>query len=137
MKSFTICFALMLAMTSLLHAQYSGGTGRGDISIEIPDIPLTDKGPVKNPLPDFSLHQNYPNPFNHLTSIRFNVSKSVNVKLLVYNVSGREVKTLLNEPLKPGTHIVSFDGSSLERGVYFCKISAGNYSETIRMILEN
>jgi len=58
-----------------------------------------------------------------------------NVKIVVYDVMGREVQTLVNESLKPGKYEATFDGSSLNSGVYFYKISAGDFSQTKKMLL--
>jgi len=110
------------------HARYreSGGqligNGTGDISSEVPS--------------GFSLSQNFPNPFNPTTSIKYYIAKSSNVKIVVYDIMGREIQTLVNKTLKPGTNELSFDGSSLPGGVYFYKISAGDYSATKKMVLE-
>lgn len=83
----------------------------------------------------YSLSQNYPNPFNPTTSIKFNVAKLGYVKIVIYDVTGREVQTIVNESLKPGTYETSFDGSSLNSGVYFYKIIAEEFSETKKMLL--
>ena len=83
----------------------------------------------------FSLSQNYPNPFNPTTNIKFSIVYSGQVKLIVYDAMGREVQTLVNESLKPGTYETSFDGSTLNSGVYFYKMTAGNYSETRKMLM--
>jgi hypothetical protein len=83
----------------------------------------------------FKLNQNYPNPFNPTTNIQFNVAKSSDVKLIVLDVLGREVQTLVNEKLQPGTHEATFDGSMLNSGVYFYKLTTNGYSETKKMIL--
>ena len=66
----------------------------------------------------FSLSQNYPNPFNPATTIKFALPKDVNVTLKIYDLLGREVKTLVNEIKKSGYYEVSFDGSSLASGIY-------------------
>ena len=60
----------------------------------------------------YSLSQNYPNPFNPITNIKFTIVNSGDVKLVVYDVMGREVQTLVNESLQPGTYETSFDGSA-------------------------
>jgi hypothetical protein len=83
----------------------------------------------------YSLSQNYPNPFNPTTIISFQLSLAGQVVLKVYDVMGREVQTLVNESLKPGTYEASFDGSSLNSGVYFYRLTTENYSETKKMIL--
>ncbi len=83
----------------------------------------------------FSLSQNYPNPFNPATNIKFNIAKLSDVKIVVYDVMGREVQTLVNESLKPGTYEVTFDGSQLTSGVYFYRLTSDNFSDTKRMLL--
>jgi Secretion system C-terminal sorting domain len=91
----------------------------------------------------YSLSQNYPNPFNPRTIIRFQVSNGFpvgtsgndKVVLKVYDMMGREVQTLVNESLKPGTYETTFDGSNLSSGTYFYKLITGGFSETKRMML--
>ena len=94
----------------------------------------------------YSLGQNYPNPFNPTTKIRFDVANGFPIKtfgndpprrvvLKVYDVMGRELQTLVNESLKPGTYEVSFDGSALNSGVYFYKLITNGYTETRKMLL--
>ena len=95
--------------------------GIQNISTEIPSV--------------YSLSQNYPNPFNPTTVISFQLSVAGQVVLNVYDVMGREVQTLVNESLKPGTYEASFDGSQLTSGVYFYKLSAGDFSETKKMLM--
>jgi FtsP/CotA-like multicopper oxidase with cupredoxin domain len=87
----------------------------------------------------FALHQNYPNPFNPSTKIKFDIpasesiSKNVNIK--IFDISGREVKVLYNGELKSGSYETEFDASGLSSGVYFCSMIAGNFTETIKLIL--
>ncbi|MFA7360338.1 MAG: YCF48-related protein [Candidatus Kapaibacterium sp.] len=89
----------------------------------------------------YSLNQNYPNPFKPCTKIKFSIVSSPRVlggdlvQLKVYDVMGREVQTLVNESLKPGTYEVSFDGSALNSGVYFYKLITNGYIETKKMLL--
>jgi photosystem II stability/assembly factor-like uncharacterized protein len=83
----------------------------------------------------YSLGQNYPNPFNPTTNVKFSILNSGDVKLVVYDIMGREVQTLVNEMLKPGTYEVKFDGSMLTSGVYFYKLITDGFSETKRMLL--
>jgi hypothetical protein len=83
----------------------------------------------------YSLKQNYPNPFNPSTNIRYSVPKNGMVKLAVFDALGREVHTLVNESLQPGTYETSFNGSALTSGVYFYKLTSGDFSETKRMLL--
>lgn len=83
----------------------------------------------------YSLSQNYPNPFNPSTMIKFSIIKSGDVKLVVYDVQGREVQTLVNERLQPGTYETTFDGSTQNSGVYFYKLITGTFSETKKMLM--
>lgn len=103
---------------------------------------MTDIKPVETKIPDkFELSQNYPNPFNPSTKIRFDIGKTENgkqktvTKLMVYDITGREITTLVNEPLQPGSYEVTFDGSKLTSGVYFYRIITEGYTNTKRMIL--
>ncbi|HOJ36921.1 MAG TPA: alpha-amylase family glycosyl hydrolase [Ignavibacteriales bacterium] len=84
---------------------------------------------------DFKLEQNYPNPFNPTTRISFSLPFSTNVKLTVYDVTGREIKTLLEGYKNSGTYTVDFDASDLTSGVYFYKLITPNYNATKKMIL--
>ena len=84
---------------------------------------------------DYVLYQNYPNPFNPTTKIKFSNIKTGQVKLIVYDILGREVQTLVNESLKPGTYEAAFDGSALSSGIYFYKLITEGFTETKRMIL--
>ncbi|MFZ4591263.1 MAG: T9SS type A sorting domain-containing protein [Ignavibacteria bacterium] len=113
--------------------------------------PLSEVISIKNistEIPSaFSLSQNYPNPFNPTTVIRFQLSvdsKSLSsphglggdlVQLKVYDIMGREVATLVNEQLAPGTYETTFDGSALSSGTYFYKLTSGNFTQTKKLTL--
>ncbi|RPI18573.1 MAG: T9SS C-terminal target domain-containing protein [Ignavibacteriae bacterium] len=85
---------------------------------------------------NFSLEQNYPNPFNPTTKIRFNVSKTSDITLKVFDITGQLVATLINnEKITPGTKEIEFNASNLASGVYFYKINSGDFSDTKKMIL--
>jgi hypothetical protein len=83
----------------------------------------------------YSLSQNYPNPFNSTSNLKFEILYFGHVKLIVCDVMGREVQTLVNEKLQPGMYETTFDGSMLNSGVYFYKITAENFTETKKMLL--
>jgi hypothetical protein len=83
----------------------------------------------------YSLSQNYPNPFNPMTNVKFSIVKAGDVKIVVYDIQGREVQTLVNERLGAGTYEVRFDGSGLTSGVYFYKMVTDGFTETKRMLL--
>jgi len=84
---------------------------------------------------NFSLEQNYPNPFNPNTTIKFSIPKNEFVKISVFDISGREVKVLVNESLSPGAYETDFAAENLSSGTYFYKIEAGEFVSTKKMIL--
>ncbi len=84
---------------------------------------------------DFQLHQNYPNPFNPSTTIEYSISEPVHVTLKVYNVLGKELKTLINREHNSGNYSVKFNAADLANGIYFYKITAGNYLDIKKMVL--
>lgn len=81
------------------------------------------------------MFQNYPNPFNPVTHLQFGISKLGFVSLKVYDLLGKEVKTLVNENMSAGRFVVEFDGSNLPSGVYFYKLDAGGFDITKKMVL--
>ncbi len=84
---------------------------------------------------DFTLFQNYPNPFNPTTVIRFEVPNSGLVTLRVYDVLGREVRTLVNKVEQPGGYSAAFDASKLPSGVYFYRLDAGSYTAVKKLVV--
>jgi hypothetical protein len=101
--------------------------------------------PIGNEVPNkYQLHQNYPNPFNPVTKVKFDIPKSSLVKLVVYDLLGREVATLVNEELKAGTYEADWDASGFATGVYFYQLVVGentnnggtnDFVETKKMVL--
>jgi probable HAF family extracellular repeat protein len=83
----------------------------------------------------YALAQNYPNPFNPTTTISYSIPQSGNVKLVVYDMLGNEVATLVNKEQAPGVYSVLFDATNLASGVYFYRIKAGSFNEVKKMIL--
>ncbi|MGC8596011.1 MAG: T9SS type A sorting domain-containing protein [Candidatus Kryptoniota bacterium] len=84
---------------------------------------------------DFYLTQNYPNPFNPTTQIKYSIPTNSFVTLKVYDALGREVETLVDEPQAAGYHEVKFDGSRLTSGVYFYRLTVGNYTSVKKLML--
>lgn len=93
---------------------------------------ITGSGEI---LTGFSLSQNYPNPFNPVTNIKFTVPKDGIVKLQVFDVLGNEVSTIWDNFLNAGPYNAGFDGTKLASGVYFYRLTSGEYSETKKMTL--
>jgi hypothetical protein len=83
----------------------------------------------------YRLYQNYPNPFNPATKIKFGLPENANVKLVVYDVLGREVAVLVNGFKQANTYEVDFDGAYLSSGVYFYKLDAGEFTAVRKMLL--
>ncbi len=91
---------------------------------------------LNNELPmNYKLSQNYPNPFNPSTSIRFEIPESGFTTLRVYNIIGGEITTLVNEAINAGAYTVSFDATNLPSGVYFYRLTSGNFAQVNKMIL--
>jgi len=84
---------------------------------------------------DFNLEQNYPNPFNPGTSINYSIREKGLVNLKVFDILGKEVAVLINENQGAGNYSVQFNASNLPSGIYFYKITLGNYTATKKLIL--
>ncbi|MBS1552625.1 MAG: T9SS type A sorting domain-containing protein [Bacteroidetes bacterium] len=103
--------------------------------------PLSDFGiigiqTISSEVPEkFTLSQNYPNPFNPTTHINFSVPKYGLVKITIYDINGREISTLANEEMQPGSYKVDFDGSNLSSGIYYYTLTAEEFVETKKMML--
>jgi hypothetical protein len=103
---------------------------------------------INNEIPcSFKLYQNYPNPFNPITKIKFEIPdnaviarsgatwQSLTVSLKIFDILGKEITTLVNEQLQPGTYEVTFDGLNLPSGIYFYQLRSGDFVETKKLIL--
>lgn len=84
---------------------------------------------------EYKLYQNYPNPFNPETKIKFDVRENTLVTIKIYDMLGRDVATLVNEQLPAGKYVMPFNANSLSSGIYYYKITAGDFSEIRKMIL--
>ena len=100
---------------------YSGGVLVNNISTQVPA--------------QYNVYQNYPNPFNPTTTIKFDVVKSGNVTMEVFDGLGRKLETLVNEDLSPGTYTAMWEAKSQPSGVYYYRITAQNYTKTMKMSL--
>ena len=86
---------------------------------------------------NFELSQNYPNPFNSSTTLVFNILKSGRIKLLIYDIYGREIAQLINSVMNAGIHTITFDANGLDSGIYFAQLNFNGYSSTQKMVLIN
>lgn len=120
-------------------------TGRGSSKSEywnpfeiitIKYIPfMSDIVDTKINLNKFELFQNYPNPFNPSTTISYSTSKTSQVKIIVYDIMGDEIRTLVDEEKSQGNYKIEFNASGLSSGVYYYSIFVNNYLQTKKMIL--
>jgi hypothetical protein len=113
------------------------GAYGGPLSKELSDFTISSVGDEESyyfPL-DLKLEQNYPNPFNPSTKILYTINHSSFVTLKVYDILGKEITTLVKEPLLEGEYEVEFDGSKLTSGIYFYKLQSDDYVETKKMVL--
>jgi hypothetical protein len=116
---------------------YSGTAGISNFDVIGcgPSIPVAID-PIYSQTPlVYTLSQNYPNPFNPSTTINFGLPKASNVKLIVYDILGREVIVLVNEFKTAGTYKVDFDAANLSSGVYFYTIKVNDFTATKKMLL--
>jgi hypothetical protein len=90
----------------------------------VPDVPYV-----------FELYQNYPNPFNPVTNLQFSIVNRELTTLIVYDVLGREVATLVNEVKQPGRYTVQWDASNMSSGLYLCRLSTTNFAQTRKLLL--
>ncbi|HRI86511.1 MAG TPA: T9SS type A sorting domain-containing protein, partial [Ignavibacteria bacterium] len=84
---------------------------------------------------EFVLYNNYPNPFNPSTSIKFDLPKDVLVSIKIFDILGREVRTLVNDFKTAGRYTVTFSGADLSSGIYYYKIKAGDFEQVRKMML--
>lgn len=96
---------------------------------------------ISTEIPDkFALLPNYPNPFNPVTKIKFDIPSvgqrhAFDTKIIIYDFLGREITTLVNEQLSPGSYSVDWDASAYASGVYFYSLITEGFTETKRMVL--
>jgi hypothetical protein len=97
---------------------------------------LTGTGSNVSELPkEFKLYENYPNPFNPTTTIKYDIANNSFVKLVVYDLSGKEVETIVSSNLQAGRYEATWSGSNYASGVYFARIEAGSYKHIIKMLM--
>jgi hypothetical protein len=123
---------------------------QGDTLLNMPDSCYIDKAPdmgaiesefknavdVESELPkEFSLLGNYPNPFNPMTTISFQIPRKAMVSLGIYNLLGQELKTLINEKMNAGKHLIKWDAAQFHSGVYIYKLKSDNYSKCGKCLL--
>ena len=83
----------------------------------------------------YELQQNFPNPFNPITKILYSIQSPNNVKITVYDISGKQVTTLVNEYKSSGSYSIDFDASNLSSGIYIYKLESGSFTDIKRMMV--
>lgn len=123
---------------SLVLRQNAGGNQVGVVYFDNMQIrtvtPVEDNAIAQRPV-QYSLMQNYPNPFNPSTRISFSLPETRHVKLIISDVLGKEIKSLVNEIKPAGTYTLEFDASSLPSGVYIYTIQAGQFRDSKKLML--
>ncbi len=119
---------------TIIEGGYYDNTDQGAVWVfNNPSIGITT---ISTEIPgNFSLSQNYPNPFNPSTNIRYDLPKNGFVKLVVRDMLGREVETLVNENQTAGTYEANWNASQFPSGVYFYKLTTDNFTETKKMLI--
>ena len=112
----------------------------GNMQKYTPDLTSTGNGNSSEVPSRYSLEQNFPNPFNPSTNVKFSIPSDGNVKLTVFDITGREVKVLTNEKMNTGSYEINFNGTGISSGVYFYRLDVTgdeglSFSETKKMIL--
>ena len=127
----SIIFLSIITLITISNADTGFGVSDvGTISSIATGIEEKNTSPV-----EYALNQNYPNPFNPSTEISFSLAKSSFVTLEIYNSLGQKVATLLNKRINPGHHKVKFNALNLSSGIYYYKITAGQFQSVKKMLL--
>ena len=113
----------------------SNRSGRTHIYSRSILMPLGDVRDESGVTKNFELSQNFPNPFNPSTVIRFQLPTAATVSLKIFDVLGREIQTLIEQKLTTGNYSAKWDGSHFASGVYFCRLQAGDFVQTKKLLL--
>ncbi|MCI0448361.1 MAG: FG-GAP-like repeat-containing protein [Chlorobi bacterium] len=113
-----------------LNKFYKAVEGQGLTEIIIGILQISSDVPES-----FFLYQNYPNPFNPVTKIKFSIQERGAVRLVIFDILGKEVSSLIDQPLQQGTYETEFDASNLASGIYFYTLQSANFTLTKKMIL--
>ncbi len=127
--------AMRLKVNNDLEPEYAAAIIKSDESVLLKNNPIELNLSGTAVITEYSLEQNYPNPFNPNTTIKFQIPNDGFVTLKVYDILGNEIATLLNEEKPQGRYEVNFNAGSLASGVYICKLQAGSFISSKKMLL--
>ena len=123
-----------------IGAPHNDGTGAGAGHVRVYQLnPLNTNQEELLPI-QYALHQNYPNPFNPVTTLRYDLPENGYVNITIYDMLGKQVKTLINQTQGAGYRSVIWDaandyGKPVSAGIYLYQIQAGEYMQTKKMVL--
>jgi hypothetical protein len=126
---------LVKGATYYWRVQSENVTGYSDWSDSSVVLNLTGVKEEGGTPTEYSISQNYPNPFNPTTRIKFALPKRALTKIVIYDLLGREIQTLINKELEAGYYEITIDANNLPTGVYFYRIQSGDFIQTRKMIL--
>ena len=127
--------AIYRSGTDKYSALVYAGNGPTNVYYNMENL-VTGIQPIGNNVPsDYSLSQNYPNPFNPVTNIEFDIPKASLVKLVVYDIQGRVVETIVNGELSAGNYKADWNAANYSSGVYFYKLESDRFTETKKMMI--
>lgn len=104
-------------------------------NVTFPSIITGVQNQINSVPTEFVLYDNFPNPFNPVTAIRYSISESKYVSLMVFDILGKKIADLVNQKQNPGKYEIKFDGSNLSSGIYFYELRSGNYVSRKKMAL--
>ena len=119
----TLCISVNAVPAHIEHGDYLGPCREGLDNIS------------NSPPSRYFLYENYPNPFNPVTRIKFDLPENTNVRLIIYDILGREVTILVDGIMQAGRYVIDWNASEFASGIYFYRITANNYKETRKMFL--
>ena len=127
---------LILNFSSVLPNNYAQElNNHADVAIGTLNLGFAVLPPETNLPEEFKLNQNYPNPFNPVTTIEYTIPKGSNVSLKIFDITGREVASLVDKYQDAGTFIVNWNAVNFSSGIYIYRLTAGSYTDTKKMIL--
>jgi len=141
-QTFTYTFTMNYPIDPLARLGFDFGTSDMDVYLDniclvemvsSTDVTLNESSRIPG---DFALFQNFPNPFNPVTTIRYTVPSACHVNLTIYDLLGREITTLVNETRTPGDYLVKWNGQNHSAGIYLAHLTAGEFTDTKKLILQ-